>query len=95
MVLERPIAQGTARNNHVVGVFDDTLEIRSGWQGQNIERIPYKSIIEVQIRGFVNCTLSIKTNDGYIRQFEDMALPDARQIKSAIERQKQRAASYE
>jgi hypothetical protein len=35
------------------------------------------------------------TNAGRIYGFERMALPDARSIKSAIERQKEKAGIYE
>ena len=35
--LEAPITQATAHNNTIVAVFPDRVEIRSGWQSQNVE----------------------------------------------------------
>jgi hypothetical protein len=54
-----------------------------------------KQIASVSIRGLVNCTLAIEVNDGRRLHVERMALPDARQVKSAIESQKQKAGLYE
>lgn len=92
---QRPLAQGTGRNNHVVTVHADRVEIRSGWQGQNVERVPLRDIVAVGVKGLVNCTLTVETNGGRVFAVYNMALPDARQIKTAIERQKKTAGLYE
>jgi hypothetical protein len=90
-----PITQATAHGNNVVGVYADRVEIRSGWQGQNVEAVPVKDISVVRIHGLINCTLTIQTNAGRVYQLERMALPDARGVKAAVERQKQKAGSYD
>jgi len=92
---QRPLAQGTGSNNHVVTVHADRVEIRSGWQGQNVERLPLREVVAVGVKGLVNCTLTIGTNNGRVFTVSSMALPDARQIKGAIERQKKTAGLYE
>lgn len=93
--LEAPVTQATAHNNFVVGVYPDRIEIRSGWRGQNVETVGLKEISHVEIRGLVNCTLSIQANTGRVHQLTRMALPDARRVKSAIEDQKRKAGLYE
>ncbi|MBA2691846.1 MAG: PH domain-containing protein [Rubrobacter sp.] len=90
-----PISQATAHRNHVVSVYPDRVEIRSGWQGETIEDIHLRDIESATTRGIVNCTLTIATNKGQRHELRNMALPEARQIKSAIEEQKQRAGLYE
>ena len=91
---QRLIAQGTGLNN-VINVYSDRVEIRTGWQSQNADSLGLKQIASVSIRGLVNCTLAIEINDGRRIHIERMALPDARQVKSAIESQKQKAGLYE
>ena len=91
----RPITQATARGNNVVGVYADRVELRSGWQGQNAESVSIKDVSAVRIHGLINCTLTIVNNAGRTYQLERMALPDARAVKTAIERQKQKAGVYE
>ncbi len=91
---QRLIAQGTGLNN-VINVYSDRVEIRTGWQSQNADSLGLKQIANVSIRGLVNCTLAIEINDGRRLHIERMALPDARQVKSAIESQKQKAGLYE
>jgi hypothetical protein len=91
---QRLIAQGTGLNN-VINVYTDRVEIRTGWQSQNADSLRFKQIASVSIRGLVNCTLAIEVNDGRRLHIERMALPDARQVKSAIESQKQKAGLYE
>ncbi len=91
----RPIAQGTGRGNTVIRVYPDRLEFVSGWQGQNATSVGLKQVVEVTIRGVVNCTLAVEINDGRRVEVDRMALPDARRIKSAIERQKETAGLYE
>ena len=91
---QRLIAQGTGLNN-VINVYSDRLEIRTGWQSQNADSLGLKQIANVSIRGLVNCTLTIEVNDGRRLAVERMALPDARQVKAAIESQKQKAGLYE
>ena len=90
-----PITQATAHGNNVVIVYADRVELRSGWLGQNVEPVSIKDISEVRVRGLINCTLTIVTNAGRVYGLERMALPDARSIKTAIERQKQKAGIYE
>jgi Bacterial PH domain len=91
---QRLIAQGTGLNN-VINVYSDRVEIRTGWQSQNADSLGLKQIANVSIRGLVNCTLTIEVNDGRRLAVERMALPDARQVKAAIESQKQKAGLYE
>ena len=91
---QRLIAQGTGLNN-VINVYSDWVEIRTGWQSQNADSLGLKQIANVSIRGLVNCTLTIEVNDGRRLAVERMALPDARQVKAAIESQKQKAGLYE
>jgi len=93
--LEPPITQATARDNNVVAVHADTVELRSGWQGQHVEALSIRDISVVRIQGMINCTLIIVDNAGRQRELESMALPDARAVKAAIERQKQKAGLYE
>jgi hypothetical protein len=90
-----PITQATAHGNNVVIVYADRVELRSGWLGQHVEPVSIKDVSAVRIQGLINCTLTIVTNAGRIYGFERMALPDARSIKTAIERQKQKAGIYE
>jgi hypothetical protein len=90
-----PIVEAAAHRNHVVSVYPDRVEIRSGWQGQNIEAINLRDIESATTRGIVNCTLTIATNKGQKLELRNLALPEARQIKNAIETQKQRAGLYE
>jgi Bacterial PH domain len=91
---QRLIAQGTGLNN-VINVYSDRVEIRTGWQSQNADSLGLKQIANVSIRGLVNCTLTIEVNDGRRLAIERMALPDARQVKAAIESQKQKAGLHE
>jgi hypothetical protein len=90
-----PITQATAHGNNVVLVYADRVELRSGWLGQHVEPVSIKDISAVSVRGLINCTLTIVTNAGRVYGLERMALPDARSIKTAIERQKQKAGLYE
>ncbi len=69
--------------------------MRSGWLGQHVEPVSIKDVSQIRIQGLINCTLTIVTNAGRAYGLERMALPDARGIKSAIERQKQKAGIYE
>ncbi len=91
---ERLLAQGTGTNN-VINVYPDRVEFRSGWQSQNVISLGLKQVASVTTRGMVNCTLTIEVNDGRRLSVERMALPDARQVKDAIERQKKMAGLYE
>lgn len=93
--MELPIAQATGHNNFIVHVYDDRVEIKSGWQGQNIETIGHKDVSSVSVKGLVNCTLTLESNTGRVFRVERMARPDASSIKKAIERQKQKAGLYE
>jgi hypothetical protein len=88
------IAQGTGSNN-VINVYSDRVEFRSGWHSQNTSAVGLKQIASVSVRGMINCTLIVEINDGRRLSVERMALPDARQVKSAIERQKEKAGLYE
>jgi hypothetical protein len=93
--LEPPIAQATAHSNNVVCVYADRVELRSGFQGQRVETVAVRDVTSVHIHGWVNCTLTIERNTGRLYTLDRMALPDARGIKAAIERQKQKASAYE
>ena len=93
--METPITQATAHGNNVVGVFADRVEMRSGWQGQHVETISIKNVASVRIQGWVNCTLTLESNTGRRYALDRMALPDARGVKTAIERQKQKAGIYD
>lgn len=93
--MEAPITQATAHNNTIVAVFADHVEIKSGWQSQNVESFGLKQVALVAVRGLVNATLTLETNTGRVLQLNRMALPDARKVKNAIERQKQKAGLYE
>ena len=92
--METPIAQAVGHNNYV-DVYEDRVEIKSGWQGQNVENVGHKDISSVTVKGLVNCTLVLETNTGRVYRVERMARPEAGQIKKAIERQKQKAGLYE
>jgi predicted Rdx family selenoprotein len=93
--LEAPITQATAHNNTIVGVYADRVELKSGWQSQNIESVGLRDIAAVALKGFVNVTLTIQTNTGRVYQLNRMALPDARKVKNAVEQQKLKARLYE
>lgn len=93
--LGAPIAQATGHQNHIVNVYEDHVEIKSGWQGQNVEKIGLRDLSEVRVRGMINCTLTLESNTGRVYQLERMARPDANQVKRAIDRQKQKAGLYE
>ena len=60
---ERPIAQGTG-TNVVVNVYLDRLELRTGWQNENVTSLGLKQVVGVSVRGFVNSTLVVELNDG-------------------------------
>ncbi len=91
---QRLVAQG-AGTNKVINVYSDRVEIRTGWQSQNAQTVGLKQVASVSIRGLVNCALVIEVNDGRRLNIERMALPDARQVKAAIETQKRKAGLYE
>ena len=91
---QRLVAQG-AGTNKVINVYSDRVEIRTGWQSQNAQTVGLKQVASVSIRGLVNCTLTIEVNDGRRLAVERMALRDARQVKAAIESQKQKAGLHE
>lgn len=93
--MEGPITQATAHNNTIVAVFNDRIEVKSGWQSQNVESVGLRDISAVRIKGLVNVTLDIVNNAGRVYQLHRMALPDARRVKAAVERQKQKAGLYE
>jgi hypothetical protein len=79
----------------VINVYLDRVEFRTGWNSENADSLALKQIANVSIRGLVNCTLTIEVNDGRRLNVERMALPDARQVKAAVEAQKRRAGLYE
>ena len=91
---QRLLAQG-AGNNGVINVYPDRVEFRTGWNSENADSLGLKQIANVSIRGLVNCTLTIEVNDGRHLNVQRMALPDARQVKAAVEAQKQKAGLYE
>ncbi len=91
----QPITQATAHDNTIVVVFPDRVEIRRGWQSQNVESFDLRELAAVATKGVVNTTLQLKTNKGRILQLTRMALPDARRVKNAIESRKRLAGLYE
>jgi len=93
--LEGPITQATSHNNTIVAVYGDRIELRTGWQSQNIESVGLRDVALINIKGLVNVTLTIETNTGRVYQLSRMALPDARRIKNTFEYQKQRAGLYD
>jgi hypothetical protein len=93
--VDPPITQATAHSNNVVSVYADRVELRSGFQGQHLETINIKEVANVHIHGWVNCTLILESNTGRLYRLDRMALPDARGVKTAIERQKQKAGIYD
>jgi hypothetical protein len=93
--LETPVILASGHNNTVVGVYEDRVEVRTGWQGQNVETISLRDVSSVRIRGLVNANLGIQTNKGRVFEVKRMALPEARRVKSAIEKGKERAGLYE
>jgi hypothetical protein len=88
---QRVLAQGTGSRNNVVNVYPDRVEIMDGWRNQNISSVRLKQVASVSIRGLITCTLILEINDGRRLSVERMEPPDARQIKAAIERQKNMA----
>jgi hypothetical protein len=92
--LEPPITQATAHNNTIVAVFPGRVEVRTGWQSQNVESIDLKEVAIVSTRGIVNATLKLETNKGRVLELTRMALPDARRVKNAIESRKRLAGLY-
>lgn len=93
--LEAPITQATAHNNTIVAVFADHIEVRSGWQSQNVESFGLKQVALVAVGGLVNATLTLETNTGRVLRLSRMALPDARRVKNTIEAQKRLAGLYD
>ena len=91
---QRLLAQGAGTNN-VISVYPDRVELRTGWQSENVVSLGLKQVASVTLRGVVNCTLTLEINDGRRLNVERMALPDARQVKATIQSQKQRAGLYE
>lgn len=91
---QRLLAQGAGTNN-VINVYSDRVEIRTGWNNENTTSLGLKQVASVSIRGLINCTLTLEINDGRRLDIERMALPDARQVKVAIENQKQKAGLFE
>ena len=93
--MEAPITQATAHNNTIVVVFPDRVEIRRGWQSQNVESLDLREVAIVATKGYVNATLKLETNGGRVLELTRMALPDARRVKNAIESRKHLAGLYE
>ena len=93
--MESPVTQATGHNNHIVSVYEDRVELRTGWQSQHVERVGLRDVALIRIKGLVNVTLTIETNTGRVYQLNRMALPDARRIKNTFEQQKRRAGLYE
>ena len=85
-----PIAQGTGEQ--AIAIYPDRMELMDGLQNRSTLLVGLKKVADVSIKGLINCTLTIEINDGRRLDIEGMALPDARQVKEAIERQKKAAA---
>lgn len=92
---DRPVAQATGSHNNIVEVYPERVELHSGWQRHNTERLDLRDVSVVSVKGWVNCTLTIQTNKGRQYQIGRVSLPEARGIKTAIESQKQRASLYD
>ena len=93
--MDAPITQATGSNNTIVGVYQNRIELKSGWQSQNVQSVGLRDVAMIGIKGLVNVTLTIETNTGRVYQLNRMALPDARRIKNTFEQQKRRAGLYE
>ena len=93
--MQGPITQATGHNNTIVGVYEDRIELKSGWQSQNVQAIGLRDVAVIHIKGLVNVTLTIETNTGRVYRLNRMALPDARRIKNTFEQQKRKAGLYE
>ena len=93
--MDAPITQATGSNNTIVGVYQDRIELKSGWQSQNVQSVGLRDVAMIGIKGLVNVTLTIETNTGRVYQLNRMALPDARRIKNTFEQQKRRAGLYD
>ena len=83
---EKLIAQGTG--DHVVAVYPDRVELVGGRKNRSAFSASFKEVTAVSIKGLINCTLTLEIGDGRRLSVEGMALPDVRQVKAAIERQK-------
>ena len=86
-VQENPIAQGTGGGTAVI-VYPERVELRSRLHSKNTCSVGLGRVTSVRTRGLINCALTIEINDGRRLHVEGMALPDARQIKAATERQR-------
>ena len=93
--MDRFIAQATGHNNYIVNVYEEHVEITSGWQGQSVESVGLRDVSAVTVKGLVNCTLTLESNEGRVYEITRMARPDANGIKNAIENQKRKAGLYE
>jgi hypothetical protein len=91
----QPITQATGHNNTIVAVYGDRIDIKTGWQSQNVESVGLRDVAAISVKGVVNVTLTIETNRGRVYQLNRMALPDARRIKNTFEQQKRKAGLYE
>jgi hypothetical protein len=83
------------RNNTIVVVFPVRVEIRSGWQSQNVESLDLSEVAIVSPKGIVNATLKLETNKGRVLELTRMGPPDARRVRDAIESRKRLAGLYE
>ncbi len=93
--MDEPITQATGHKNTIISVYEDRVELKTGWQSQNVESVGLRDVAVIGIKGLVNVTLTIETNTGRVYQLNHMALPDARRIKNTFEQQKRRAGLYD
>jgi hypothetical protein len=93
--LDEPITQATGHKNTIISVYEDRVELKTGWQSQHVESVGLRDVAVIGIKGLVNVTLTIETNTGRVYQLNRMALPDARRIKNTFEQQKRRAGLYD
>ena len=93
--MDEPITQATGHKNTIISVYEDRVELKTGWQSQNVESVDLRDVAVIGIKGLVNVTLTIETNTGRVYQLNRMALPDARRIKNTFEQQKRRAGLYD
>jgi hypothetical protein len=89
---ERPLVQAAGSWNTIVNVYRDRVEVLKGLQSQLAEMVPHRQIVEVTLSGWVNCTLAIEDNTGRVLTLDGLALREAKEIKAAIEENKQLAA---
>jgi len=93
-IQENPVAQGTGGGVPVV-VYPDRVEFGSRSHSRDGASVRLGQVACVRVRGLVNCSLTIEVTEGRPFGVENMALPDARQIKAEIENHKRMSGLWE